>query len=58
MGFSGLECSHKPTLPEKPYFFTSVLAKVLIRELVIESEKAAIKLDIPVTRIDIDLPQS
>jgi len=30
MGFSGLECFRKPTLPEKPYFFSLSLAKVLI----------------------------
>jgi hypothetical protein len=29
MGFSGLECFRKPTLPEKPYFFSLDLAKVL-----------------------------
>ncbi|MBI3169896.1 MAG: hypothetical protein HYZ22_15545, partial [Chloroflexi bacterium] len=30
MGFSGLVCFRKPTLPEKPYFFNLFLAKVLI----------------------------
>ncbi|MBI3168617.1 MAG: hypothetical protein HYZ22_09075, partial [Chloroflexi bacterium] len=29
MGFSGLVCFRKPTLPEKPYFFNLFLAKVL-----------------------------
>ncbi|RJP54223.1 MAG: hypothetical protein C4583_03250 [Anaerolineaceae bacterium] len=38
MGFSGLECSHKPTLPEKPYFFNLDLAKVLLLD--INSSKA------------------
>jgi len=33
MGFSGLVCFRKPTLPEKPYFFSLALAKVLISTL-------------------------
>ena len=33
MGFSGLISFRKPTLPEKPYFFSLCLAKVLVGEI-------------------------
>jgi hypothetical protein len=45
MGFSGLVFFHKPTLPEKPYFFILCLAKVLFYESVFPTETGLMSRD-------------
>ena len=43
MGFSGLVCFRKPTLPEKPYFFCLDLAMVLYKLKVFQMITSEIK---------------